>query len=105
MDSAFVYFVAPRNLPHGPDGDPRGESDLAGNGIEVFEDRTGDTYPGLLCEPKGAFTAMGEHYAQHCKITDMPVVHLPPSGTVRWTQADGTIGEGHARSARYTENY
>jgi hypothetical protein len=94
------------NLPHRPDGDPRGDSDLAGGGIiKVFEDRTGDTYPGLPCEPKGAFTVMAEHHAYCCKITDMPVVHRPPSGTVRWTQTDRTIGEGHARSARHADNY
>ncbi|MYY13316.1 hypothetical protein GT204_31685 [Streptomyces sp. SID4919] len=63
VDSAFVFLFALYNLPHRPDGDPRDDLDLASLGIvKVFEDRHGDTYPGLPWEPKAAFAAVADHY-------------------------------------------
>lgn len=62
VDGAFVYLFALHNFPHRPD-DPRRDLDLASLGVvKVFEDRTGDTYPGLPWEPKAAFAAVADSY-------------------------------------------
>ncbi len=64
VDSAFVFLFALENLPHRPDGDPRDDLDLASLGIvKVLDGRTGTTYPGMVWEPKAAFTALAERYA------------------------------------------
>ncbi|WP_089158124.1 hypothetical protein [Micromonospora sp. NBS 11-29] len=65
VDSAFVHLFALESLPHRPDGDPRDDLDLASLGVvKVFEDRDGDTYPGLPWEPKAAFATISERYAR-----------------------------------------
>ncbi|WP_231919992.1 hypothetical protein [Microlunatus soli] len=65
VDSAFVFLFALDNLPHRPDGDPRDDLDLASFGIvKVLEERTGSSYPGMPWEPKAAFAAVAEFYAQ-----------------------------------------
>lgn len=62
VDGAFVYLFALHNFPHRPD-DPGRDLDLASLGVvKVFEDRTGDTYPGLPWEPKAAFAAVADSY-------------------------------------------
>ena len=62
VDSAFVYLFALDSFPHRPD-DRRRDLDLASPGIvKVFEDRNGDTYPGLPWEPKAAFAAVADCY-------------------------------------------
>ncbi|MEU9688278.1 hypothetical protein [Amycolatopsis japonica] len=62
VDGAFVYLFALSNYPHRPD-DPRRDLDLASLGIvKVFEDRDGDTYPGMPWEPKAAFSALADYY-------------------------------------------
>lgn len=64
VDSAFVFLFSLDNLPHRPDGDPRGDLDLASLGIvKVFEDRKGTSYPTMPWEPKAAFAAVAEFYA------------------------------------------
>jgi hypothetical protein len=64
VDSAFVFLFALYNMPHRPDGDPRDDLDLASLGIDkVLEGRSGTTYPGLPWEPKAAFSAVAEFYA------------------------------------------
>lgn len=63
IDAAFVFVFALEDHVHRPDGDPRDDLDLASYGVvKVFEDRHGDTYPGLPWEPKAAFTAIARHY-------------------------------------------
>lgn len=62
VDGAFVYLFALSNYPHRP-GDPRRDLDLASLGIvKVFEDRDGETYPGMPWEPKAAFSALADYY-------------------------------------------
>ncbi|RJO75827.1 hypothetical protein D5S18_13710 [Nocardia panacis] len=64
VDSAFVFLFALHSHPHRPDGDPRDDLDRAGLGIvKVFEDRRGVTYPDMTWEPKAAFAAVAERYA------------------------------------------
>ena len=64
VDAAFVFIFALYDHPHRPDGKPRDDLDLASYGIvKVFEDRLGDTYPGLPWEPKAAFAAVAGSYA------------------------------------------
>jgi hypothetical protein len=64
VDSAFVFLFALYNMPHRPDGDPRDDLDLASLGIvKVLEGRNGTTYPDLPWEPKAAFSAVAEFYA------------------------------------------
>ncbi|MBF6176169.1 hypothetical protein [Nocardia blacklockiae] len=66
VDSTFVFLFALHDFPHRPDADPRTDLDLASLGIvKVFEDRHGDTYPGLPWEPKQAFHAVAEHYGNN----------------------------------------
>jgi len=63
VDTAFVFAFALRDFPHRPDGDPRLDLDLASYGIvKVYEDRHGETYPGLPWEPKAAFAAVADFY-------------------------------------------
>lgn len=63
VDAAFVFIFALHDHPHRPDGKPRDDLDLASYGIvKVFEDRLGDTYPGLPWEPKAAFAAVADCY-------------------------------------------
>ena len=63
VDATFVFVFALYDHPHRPGGDPRDDLDLASYGIvKVYEDRSGDTYPGLPWEPKAAFTALAEVY-------------------------------------------
>lgn len=65
VDTAFVFLFALYDHPHRPDGDPRDDLDLASYGIvKVFDDRHGDTYPGLPWEPKAAFATIAAHYAE-----------------------------------------
>ena len=66
VDTAFVFIFALYDHPHRPGGDPRDDLDLASYGIvKVFDDRHGDTYPGMPWEPKAAFTTIAEHYGKH----------------------------------------
>jgi hypothetical protein len=59
-----VFLFALYNFPHRPDGDPRLDLDLASLGlVKVLENRPGTAYPGLNWEPKEAFVAVAEHYA------------------------------------------
>ncbi|MEQ7127964.1 hypothetical protein ABN034_26050 [Actinopolymorpha sp. B11F2] len=63
VDAAFVYTFAGYQLPHRPDADPADDLDRASYGIvKVFQDRTGDTYPGMAWEPKAAFAALADYY-------------------------------------------
>jgi hypothetical protein len=65
VDSAFVHLFALDNYPHRPDGDPRYDLDIASPGVvKVYENRTGDTYPGLPWEPKAAFRAIATRYGR-----------------------------------------
>ncbi|MEU6074194.1 hypothetical protein [Micromonospora sp. NPDC047074] len=61
VDSAFANTFARYDLPH--HDDPRSDFDMASYGVvKVFEDRTGETYPGLRWEPKAAFAALADCY-------------------------------------------
>ncbi|WP_227982181.1 hypothetical protein [Nocardia spumae] len=64
VDSTFVFLFALHSHPHRPNGDPRDDLDLASLGIvKVLEGRYGRTYPDMGWEPKAAFAAVAEHYA------------------------------------------
>ncbi|MFF1924031.1 hypothetical protein ACFVW8_26090 [Streptomyces sp. NPDC058221] len=63
VDSTFVFSFAMYDHVHRPDGDPRDDLDLASYGVvKVYEDRIGNTYPGLPWEPKAAFAAVADRY-------------------------------------------
>jgi hypothetical protein len=63
VDSAFVFVFALADFPHRPDGDPRDDLDLASFGIVTcYDDREGETYPGLWWDPKLAFAAVADAY-------------------------------------------
>jgi hypothetical protein len=65
VDTAFVFIFALYDHPHRPGGYPRDDLDLASYGIvKVFDDRHGNTYPGMPWEPKVAFTIIAELYAR-----------------------------------------
>jgi hypothetical protein len=64
VDAAFVYLFALYHLPHRPNGDPRHDLDLASIGIvKVLDGANATTYPDMPWEPKAAFTAIADHYA------------------------------------------
>lgn len=66
IDSAFVFIFALYDHVHRPDGDLRNDLDLASYGIvKVFENRKGETYPGMPWEPKASFAALAEYYRSH----------------------------------------
>jgi hypothetical protein len=65
VDSAFVFLFALSSFPHRPQGDPRDDLDLASLGIvKVLETGQGETYPDMGWEPKAAFYAVAEVYAE-----------------------------------------
>lgn len=64
VDATFVHLFALYNLPHRPGGDPHDDLDLASLGVvKVLEDRHGETYPDMPWEPKAAFAAIADCYA------------------------------------------
>ncbi|KIF74548.1 hypothetical protein QR77_12270 [Streptomyces sp. 150FB] len=62
VDTAFVNTFARYDLPHREA--PHEDFDRASYGVvKVLEGRTGHTYPGLPWEPKAAFAALADRYA------------------------------------------
>jgi hypothetical protein len=72
-DSAFVFLFALTGFPHRPDAaDPRDDLDRAGLGIVKLldgEHGRGTTYPDMRWEPKAAFAAVAERYAESARLT------------------------------------
>jgi hypothetical protein len=63
VEGAFWFTFASYTYPYNPD--PRHDLDSAAYGVvRMLEGRTGEQYPGMPWEPKQAFYALAERYAQ-----------------------------------------